>query len=83
MLGHATHGTDFHAVIVMFERTANGEQHRADDAVGEHHEQGGCPAKRLHGSDTNEDDTHVRNRGVGHHFLEVGLSKADHCTPNQ
>ena len=62
MLGHAAHGTDFHAVIVVFERTADSEEHRADDAVSEHHEEGCSPSKRLHGRNTDEDDTHVRNR---------------------
>ena len=62
MLGHASHGSNFHAVVVMFESAANGEEHRADDAVGEHHEESGSPTQRLHGRNSNEDDTHVGNR---------------------
>ena len=37
----------------------------------------------LHGGDADEDHTHVRDRRVSDHFLEVGLAQTNHCTPHQ
>ena len=83
MLGHAPHGANFHAVVVVLEGATDSEEHRADDSVSEHHEEGSSPTKRLHGGDTDEDNSHVRNRGVGDHLLEVGLAQTDDSTPNE
>ena len=83
MLGHAAHRTNLHAVVVVFECTTHCEEHWADDSVSEHHEQSRSPAHWLHGSDADEDDTHVRHRGVCDHLLEVGLSQTDNGTPNE
>ena len=83
MLGHAAHRTNLHAVVVVLECATHCEEHWADDTVSEHHEQSCSPANRLHGRDADEDDTHVGNRGVCDHLLEVGLSQTDNSTPNE
>ncbi len=83
MLGHASHGTNFHAVVVVLECTTHGEEHGADDAVGKHHEEGSSPSERLHRGDPDEDNTHVRHRRIGHHFLQVGLAQTNNSTPHK
>ena len=70
-------------MIVVLEGTAHGEEHRADDAVSEHHEQRSSPTKRLHGCNTDEDNPHVGNRGVSDHFLEVRLTQTYNGAPNE
>ena len=83
MLSHTAHSTNFHAMIVMLEGTTHSEEHWADNSVSEHHEQSRSPAHWLHCCDTDENDTHVRYRGIGDHLLEVGLTQTNDGAPNK
>ncbi len=67
----------------MLEGTTHSEEHWADNSVSEHHEQSRSPAHWLHCCDTDENDTHVRYRGIGDHLLEVGLTQTNDGAPNQ
>ena len=77
MVGDAPHRAYLEGVVVVLEGASDGEQQRADYAVGEHHEQGPCDAQGLHRRYAQEYQAHVGDRRVCDHPLQVGLSHAN------
>ena len=76
VVGDPPHRAYLEGVVVVLEGPSDGEQQRADYAVGEHHEQRAGDAQGLHRGYAQENQAHVGDRGVGDHPLQVGLAHA-------